>query len=353
MQSECYMTVKLKPIKDQVIVITGASSGIGLATATEALKQGAAVVMASRGIAQLEQMSVDFKAQGSRIAICEADMAVPEQVEKIAETAIREFGGFDTWVNNAAASVYGTMEQMDWDDHKRIFDVNYFGLLKGSLVAVKHLREKGGAIINVGSIVSDRSVIMQGAYSASKHAVLAATDALRMEIKRSGAPISVTLIKPGSIHTPYPEHAKNYMDEPARIPPILYDPQLVADAILFAAEHPKRQLYIGGTGYLSAKMGQLFPHMMDFMMEKFAVNAQQAPDNPGNPALRDNLYAPKEGKIDGNQDFYVRKTSLFLSAQKYPLAATFAVSSSVVILGLIATNVMRRKIFSSFQFSKE
>ena len=347
------MSIKLKPLNEQVIVITGASSGIGLATATEALKQGAAVVMASRGIAQLEQLRDEFKAQGSRIAICEADMAVPEDVEKIAETAIREFGGFDTWVNNAAAAVYGTMEEMDWNDHKRVFDVNYFGLLKGSLVALKHLREKGGAIINVGSIVSDRTVIIQGAYSASKHAVLAATDALRMEINRAKAPISVTLIKPGSIHTPYPEHAKNYMDEPARIPAILYDPRLVADAILFAAVHPKRQLYIGGTGYLAAKMGQLLPHVMDAMMEKFAVKAQQAPLDLGDPALRDNLYESRAGKIEGNQDFYVRRNSFFLSAQKHPLAATLVVGSSAAILGLLAINSMRNKVFSQLPFSKE
>ena len=324
-----------------------------MATATEALKQGVAVVMVSRGIAQLEQFQNDFKTQGSRIAICEVDMAVPEQVEKISETAIREFGGFDTWVNNAAAAVYGTMEEMDWNDHKRVFDVNYFGLLKGSLVALKHLREKGGAIINVGSIVSDRTVIMQGAYSASKHAVLAATDALRMEINRSAAPVSVTLIKPGSIHTPYPEHAKNYMNVPARIPAILYDPRLVADAILFAAVNPKRQLYVGGTGYLAAKLGQLFPHMMDVVMQKFAVSAQQAPLNSGDPELRDNLYESRKGQIEGNQDFYVRRNSLFLSAQKHPLSATLIVGTSAAILGLLAVNSMRKKVFSNSPFSKE
>lgn len=192
---------------------------------------------------------------GAKVAICTADVASEEDVEKIAQTAIDTFGGFDSWVNDAAAAVYGRMDEISMEDHRRVFDVNYFGVLKGSLVAARHLRGRGGAIINIGSVLSDQAMILQGPYSASKHAVKAATDTLRMEFQWDGAPVSVTLIKPAAMHTPYPEHARNYMDLPARLPPILYDPRLVAEAILFAAEHPRRQLYVGGSGYVISLVG--------------------------------------------------------------------------------------------------
>ena len=146
-----------------------------------------------------------------------------------------------SWVNDAAAATYGRVERVTMDDHRRIVDVNYHGTLMGSLVALRHLRERGGgAIVNLGSVLSDRAMIDQGPYSATKAAAQAATDALRRELEREQAPISVTLIKPGSVKTPYPEHARNYMEAPPRLPPFLYDPSLVAEAILFACEHPRR-----------------------------------------------------------------------------------------------------------------
>jgi NAD(P)-dependent dehydrogenase (short-subunit alcohol dehydrogenase family) len=115
------------------------------------------------------------------------DVSVDEDLDRVAEKAIQRFGGFDSWVNNAAAATYGRMEDVTMEDHRRIFDVNYFGLLKGSLIAAKHLREQGGgAIVNLGSVLSDRSMIYQGPYSATKHAVQAATDALRMELSVKG-----------------------------------------------------------------------------------------------------------------------------------------------------------------------
>ena len=190
---------------------------------------------------------------------------------------------FDTWVNNAAAAAYGRMEELSLEDHRRITDVNYHGVVQGSLVAARHLRQRGGgAIINVGSVLSDRAMIYQGAYSASKAAVQSATDALRMELERDGANISVTLIKPAAIDTPYPQHARNYMDEPPRLPPPLYDPELVADAILFACENPRRQLYISGGGYLISLAGRVAPRLTDAAMEMFGVGIQQAhADNDG------------------------------------------------------------------------
>ncbi|WP_126172782.1 SDR family oxidoreductase [Altericroceibacterium xinjiangense] len=321
------MSVKLKPVSEQTIVLTGATSGNGLATVREAARRGAKLVLAARNEEALEEIAAELRAGGAQVAICVADVASEEDVERIAQTAIDTFGGFDTWVNDAAAAAYGQMDETPMADHRRIFDVNYFGLLKGSLVAAAHLRTKGGAIINLGSVLSDRAMIFQGAYSATKHAVKAATDALRMELERSDAPISVTLIKPGAIHTPYPEHARSFMEEPPRLPAVMYDPRLVADAILFAAENPRRHLYIGGNGYMISMLGWYAPRLSDTLMKLVGRNAQTDPDQPTDPAARDNLYEPrKDGSVDGHQDYYVRQSSLLLEAQKSPLKAAAALA---------------------------
>ncbi len=312
------MRPRLKPVSEQTIVITGATSGNGLATAEEAAGRGAAVVLAARNIEALEDVAVRLRTAGGRVAVCAADVASQINVDRIAETAIAHFGGFDSWVNNAAAATYGTIEQVSVDDHRRIFDVNYFGVLHGSLAAARHFRARGGgAIVNLGSVLSDRAMILQGPYSASKAAVQAATDALRMELERDGAPVSVTLIKPGAVHTPYPEQARNYMNAPPRLPPPLYDPRLVADAVLFACAHPRRQLYVGGGGLAVSLAGRLAPRLTDLAMEAAGVGSQQAPDDPGLAGRRDNLHAARaEGTIDGSQAAHVRKTSFLLQAQK-------------------------------------
>jgi NAD(P)-dependent dehydrogenase (short-subunit alcohol dehydrogenase family) len=319
------MRARLKPIERQTIVITGASSGNGLATAHEAVSRGAAVVLAARNAEALERIAAELRARGGRVASCAADVSSEADVERIAATATAEFGGFDSWVNDAAAATYGRMEEVPMEDHRRIFDVNYFGLLKGSLVAARHLKSRGGgAIVNIGSVLSDRAMIFQGPYSATKAAVQAATDALRMELERERAPVSVTLIKPGSVHTPYPEHARNYLPDPPRLPPPLYDPRLVADAILFACANPRRQLYVGGGGYLISLAGRLAPRLTDFAMESMGYSAQQMPEDPGDPARRDNLDQPRrDGSIDGHQQVGVRRTSYLLEAQKNPLMLPF------------------------------
>ena len=330
------MRKKLKPIDEQVLVITGASSGNGLATAREAVERGARVLLVARNKQALDKIAREL---GPNAAVCVADVAEEGAAERICQAAIKAFGGFDTWVNCAAVTSYGTLEQLGIEEQRRVFEVDYFAMLEGSMVAMRHLAARGGgAIINVGSVLSDRAAIKQPAYCAAKAAVRAMTENLRMDIERAGLPISVTLIKPTGIHTPFPEHGRNHMDAPPRIPQVMYDPRLVADAILFAAQHPRRQLYVGGSGFIQLLLARLFPRITDRIMELTLVRAQQSQTDAGDPAMRDNLFEPKkDGLEEGTQDFAVKRYSLFLEAQKRPLAA-----SAILGAGALATAVAVR-----------
>lgn len=335
------MRKRLKPLSEQILVITGASSGNGLATAQEAVRRGASVVLAARNEKALKQIAGELRSAGGKVAVCAVDVADDAAAQRIADAAEKAFGGFDTWVNCAAVTSYGTLEQLGLEEQRRIIEVNYFGMLRGSMVAPNHLRKRGGgAIINVGSILSDRALIKQPAYCAAKAAVRSMTESLRMDIEREGLPISVTLIKPSGIHTPFPEHGRNHLDEAPRTPQIVYAPELVADAILFAAEHSRRQIYVGGYGFMLSLLARLFPRITDRVMEVALVSTQQSPEDPGDPAARDNLFEPKkDGRVNGTQQTAVKPFSLFLEAQKHPVAVTGLLLGAAAAAGA----VVRRK----------
>ncbi|HEU4880704.1 MAG TPA: SDR family oxidoreductase, partial [Longimicrobium sp.] len=309
------MQITLKPVREQVIVVTGASSGIGLATARAAARRGARVVLAARDEQALRRIVAEIRAEGGEAVCACADVANPEEVRGIVETALREFGGFDTWVNNAGVSIYGCMEDVPVEDARRLFDTNYWGTVNGSMAALPYLRQGGGALINIGSIVSDRAIPLQGHYSASKHAVKAFTDALRMELEHDEAPVAVTLVKPAAINTPYIRHARNLMEREPDFPPPVYRPETVARAILYCAEHPRRSVTVGGGGRLMAMMGILAPRMSDRSMERSMFDAQQK-DEPARAGRRDTLYQPplENGSLHGDYDGHVMRTSTYTRA---------------------------------------
>jgi hypothetical protein len=175
---------------------------------------------------------------------------------------------------------------------QRLFQTNYWGVVHGSLEAVKHMKTRGGgAIINLGSELSDRSIPLQGLYAASKHAVKAFTDALRMELEKEGAPLSVTLIKPAAIDTMFTVHAKNYMEKEPTLPPPVYAPEIVAKSILYAARHPKRDVFVGGAAKAVSSAGFAMPRVLDKLMNASMFKQQQS-DVPSSPNRRDALHEP-------------------------------------------------------------
>jgi NAD(P)-dependent dehydrogenase (short-subunit alcohol dehydrogenase family) len=304
---------KLKRLRDQTIVITGASSGIGLATARMAAERGARVVLSSRNEEDLRHACDQICGAGGRAIYVVADVADPAAMDRVGETAVREFGGFDTWVNNAGVSVYGKLTEMPIEDKRRLFDTNFWGVVYGCRTAVKHLRSTGGVIINIGSIVSDRAVPLQGIYSASKHAVQGYTDALRMELEHDGLPVWVTLVKPAAIDTPYVEHARNYMDKAPALPPPVYAPEVVAETILRCAEKRVREITVGGAGRMMTVMGMVAPRTTDIYMESAMFEQQKDPERPRRQA--GSLYAPKDdGRTRGPYRGHVMQSSVYTRA---------------------------------------
>ena len=318
---------RLKKLSDQVVVITGASSGIGLCTAKMAASRGARVVLAARGEEALAKAVDTIERKGGSAVSVVADVANEDDARRIAEMAIASYGGIDTWVNNAGVSIYGRLSDIPLEDARRLFDVNFWGMVHGCSAAIPHLREHGGALINIGSMVSDQALPLQGIYVASKHAVKGYTDALRLELEEEGASISVSLVKPAATDTPFFEHAKNYMDAAPKPPPPVYDPTIVATTILECAERPVRDVFVGGGGRMIAGMGSLAPRLTDRYLERSMFESQQY-DHPGDGS--DSLYGPSgpEGRERGEYDGHVMKSSAYTTAALHPAA------TALVMLGV-------------------
>jgi hypothetical protein len=238
-------------------------------------------------------------------------------------------------VNNAAVSVYGSCLDISSSDMARVLATNLWGTIHGSRVACRHLRVRGGALINVGSAVSDRAVPLQGIYSTSKHGIKAWTDALRVELAHEGAPIAVTLIKPAPIDTPYAEHAANYLpDQPVHLPPV-YTPRSVARAILHAAEHPTRDVYVGSTARVLSLGSTLVPSLLDTVMERLFVSGTHS----GRPRHgRSILYEPSNDLRERGEYPGLVRPSLYTAAcRHYGLVGT-----SLAIAGYVAVELQRR-----------
>ena len=295
-----------KNLSDQVVVITGASSGIGLCTALLAADKGAKLVLASRSENILAELASDFSAFGIDAKIVVADVGIKSEVERIAQVAMQAYGRIDTWINNAGATIYGRLDIVPERYSRRLFDTNFWGVVHGSLAALPFLKISKGALINIGSEVSDAVVPLQGMYSSSKHAVKGFTDALRVETEEvDGSEMTITLIQPTAVNTPIPEHALNYMDREPKLPDPMIDPHRVAEAILTAAENGGRNISVGTLAAVDKLMWKMMPRMADKFAAK-RISQQQKNEKPVNPSGC--LYHPSEsGRIYGNTNSFITK----------------------------------------------
>ncbi len=286
--------MKLKPVAEQVVAVMGASSGIGRATALRFAERGAAVVVAARGEPGLTSLVAEFEAGGGRATAVVADVTDPAQVQAVADRAVAEHGRLDTWVHMAGVLLVAGFDDTTPAEFARVLEVNLLGQVHGAKAALPHLRRGGGAFISVTSMGAKRSIPLQTAYCASKHGIDGFLEALRVELQRDGVPVSVTQIMPGTINTPLFDNARTKMGVKPVAPPPAYPPWIVADAIVHAAQHPVRDLVVGGSAKALITAEKFAPRLVDAALR--TVGYELHDTGQRKPAdAPDNLDAPLTG----------------------------------------------------------
>lgn len=333
------MKIELKPLEEQVVVVFGASSGIGRETALQFARRGSRVIAAARGEKGLDSLGSDVDETGGKIETVVADVAEFDQVKEVADRAIEKFGRLDTWVHCAGASLYARLEDTTSEEFRRILDVNLLGQFHGAKAALPHLRSGGGgALIHISSIEARRSLPYHGAYAASKHGISGFLESLRLELSHEGIPVSVTEVMPASINTPLFNKARTKLGfKPKGLPPY-YDPSVVADVILRAAEHPTREVFAGGAARMFDASQKLSPRMMDEILSRVGFEASQT-DEPKEPGAPDALFEPIDGydRVRGDFGDGALESSVYSSVASRPWlrravkgAATSVVTSAAI-----------------------
>lgn len=285
-----------RPISQQVVVITGASSGIGRETALRFARAGATAVLVARNREALADVAERIERMAGRALVLPADVADWGQVQWVAEEAVRRLGRIDTWVNNAGVAVYGSFEDTTPEEFRRVVEVNLLGQVHGAKAALPYLKAAGGGtLIGIASSVGTLPVPLSTAYGASKSALIAFYRTLRLEQEHERSGVRVTIVVPPGVDTLLFDHAVTHLGvKPAPIPPV-YRPRLVADAILYAAQQPARDIAVGGALALGLQLGRLFPRLLERALPPLAYTRQLTRE-PKSPAGPTNLWQPVPGK---------------------------------------------------------
>ena len=286
---------ELTASRPEVVVVTGASAGVGRAIARAFAREGAHLGLLARGRDGLEGARRDVEALGGRALALQTDVADAEGVERAAEAVEREFGPVDIWINNAMVSVFSPVRKMTPEDYKRVTEVTYLGAVYGTLAALKRMLPRDrGVIVQVGSALAYRGIPLQSAYCAAKHAIQGFNESLRSELIHDKSSVRVTMVQLPAMNTPQFSWVKSRLpNKPQPVPPI-YQPEVGAEAVLFAAHNDRREMYVGYPTVEAIIGNRIAPGFADWYLARNGYEAQQT-DAPVEPDRRDNLWEPVPG----------------------------------------------------------
>jgi short-subunit dehydrogenase len=325
--------------RDRVVVITGASAGVGRAAAIAFAENGDDVALLARGDAGLEAAAHDVRARGQRALPISVDVADAEAVEAAADRIERELGPIDVWVNNAMESVFSPVKQMRWEEYRRVTEVTYLGYVYGTQAALRRMLPRdGGVIVQVGSALAYRSIPLQSAYCGAKHAIVGFTDSLRSELIHDGSRVKVTEVNLPALNTPQFGWVRSRLSRKGQPVPPIFEPEVAAKAIVYASEHPRRQLLVGRSTYMAVWGQKFLAGWLDGYLARTAYGGQQTrePEQPGRP---DNLDQPLDASVDrgahGTFDSRSGRWSpaLELTMRRGQIAAGIGVAAASAVLG--------------------
>jgi NAD(P)-dependent dehydrogenase (short-subunit alcohol dehydrogenase family) len=284
--------------RSEVVAVTGASAGIGRATVRAFARRGARIGLLARGHAGLEGARRDVESLGGKAIIVPTDVADADQVEQAAEVIEKELGPIDIWVNNAFCSVFSPVRQMTAADYRRVTEVTYLGFVHGTLTALRRMLPRDrGVVVQVGSALAYRGIPLQSAYCAAKHAIQGFTESVRCELIHDGSNVKITMVQMPALNTPQFAWSKNRMPrKPQPVPPI-YQPEVAADAIVWAAHHYRREWYVGGSTAVVITGNKVAPGLGDYYLGSQGYESQMH-DGADDPNRPNNLYEP----VDQHED---------------------------------------------------
>jgi NAD(P)-dependent dehydrogenase (short-subunit alcohol dehydrogenase family) len=326
-----------------IAVVTGASAGVGRATARRLAEEGCDLALIARGHEGLEATRTEIESLGRRALAIPADVADPDQVERAAERAEAELGPIDYWVNNAMATVFAPFSEIDPEEFKRVTEVNYLGFVWGTRAALRRMRPRDrGTIVMVGSALGYRGIPLQSPYCGSKHAIKGFFESVRTELLHEGSNVRLSIVQLPAVNTPQFVQGRTRMPkQPMPVPPI-YQPEVPADAIVWAARTGEREVYVGAPTWKTIWGERIAPGIADRYLARTGYDAQQT-DAPVNGDRPDNLFAPVEGDHGAHGPFEdgTRRRSVLLWLGKHRRALGAAALAGLGATAAAAATIAR------------
>jgi NAD(P)-dependent dehydrogenase (short-subunit alcohol dehydrogenase family) len=320
--------------KSEVVVVTGASAGLGRAIVRAFARQGARIGLVSRNQERLEEAKKEVESLGGQGLVLPTDVSEDERVEAVAEAVEKHFGPLDVWVNNAMVSVFSPVLKMRPEEYRRVTEVTYLGTVYGTLAALRRMIPRDhGAIVQVGSALAYRAIPLQSAYCGAKHAIQGFTESLRSELYHSGSKVHITMVQMPALNTPQFEWVKSRLRGRPRPVGRIYQPEVGADAVVYAAHHRRPEIYVGYPAVEAIMANRIAPRLLDRYLGRTGFDSQQdkEPDDPNRP---DNLWetVPGDYGAHGRFDGSAHDTSLQVAATEH--------RRSLALTGLAALGVV-------------